>query len=164
LELLGYITLTIFIVTMVLTLFRKINLPVQTVLVLVSLVNLLIGFIFRIASDGFTSAILLPNEMIGGIILHPITALLGGLFLAGALEATRGFDALKVFIAKLQKKPHRFGRNAGDHHQSACHRLAALRPNHCGSVVAVALFLRLGRRHGLVDQNSIGGADRFVYP
>lgn len=104
-EILGYITLTIFIVTMVLTLFRKINLPVQTVLVLVSLVNLIIGFIFRIASDGFNSAILLPNEMIGGIILHPITALLGGLFLAGALQATKGFDALKVFIAKLQKSP-----------------------------------------------------------
>jgi hypothetical protein len=104
-EILGYITLTIFIVTMVLTLFRKINLPVQTVLVLVSLVCLIIGFIFRIANDGFNSAILLPNEMIGGIILHPITALLGGLFLAGALEATKGFDALKVIIAKLQKSP-----------------------------------------------------------
>ena len=104
-QILGYITLTIFIVTMVLTLFRKINLPVQTVLVLVSLACLIIGFIFRVASDGFNSAILLPNEMIGGIILHPITALLGGLFLAGALEATHGFDALKVIIDKLQKTP-----------------------------------------------------------
>jgi hypothetical protein len=104
-EILGYITLTIFIVTMVLTLFRKINLPVQTVLVLVSLVCLIIGFIFRIATDSLSSAILLPNEMIGGIILHPITALLGGLFLAGALEATKGFDALKVIIQKLQKTP-----------------------------------------------------------
>ena len=97
-EILGYITLTIFIVTMVLTLFRKINLPVQTVLVLVSLISLIIGFIFRVVYDGFNSAILLPNEMIGGIILHPITALLSGLFLAGALEATKGFDALKVII------------------------------------------------------------------
>ncbi len=104
-EILGYITLTIFIVTMVLTLFRKINLPVQTVLVLVSLACLIIGFIFRLASDGFNSAVLLPNEMIGGIILHPITALLGGLFLAGALEATKGFEALKVIIEKLQKTP-----------------------------------------------------------
>lgn len=104
-EILGYITLTIFIVTMVLTLFRKINLPVQTVLVLVSLVCLIIGAMFRFATDGLQSAILLPNEMIGGIILHPITALLGGLFLAGALEATKGFDALKVIINKLQKTP-----------------------------------------------------------
>jgi len=104
-EILGYITLTIFIVTMVLTLFRKINLPVQTVLVLVSLVCIVIGAIFRIATDGIQSAILLPNEMIGGIILHPITALLGGLFLAGALDATKGFDALKVIIDKLQKTP-----------------------------------------------------------
>lgn len=104
-ELLGYITLTIFIVTMVLTLFRKINLPVQTVLVLVSLVCLLIGAIFRISAYGLNSAMLLPNEMIGGIILHPITALLGGLFLAGALDATKGFDALKVIIDKLRKTP-----------------------------------------------------------
>ncbi len=104
-ELLGYITLMIFIVTMVLTLFRKINLPVQTVLVLVSLVCLLIGAIFRISAYGLKSAMLLPNEMIGGIILHPITALLGGLFLAGALDATKGFDALKVIIDKLRKTP-----------------------------------------------------------
>ena len=101
-EYLGYITLAIFIITMVLTLFRKINLPVQTVLVLVSLGCLLIGAIFRFVSVGFNSAILLPNEMIGGIILHPITALLGGLFLAGALDATQGFDALKVIINKLK--------------------------------------------------------------
>lgn len=104
-EALGYITLTIFVVTMVLTLFKKINLPVQTVLVLVSLVCLVIGAIVRWIIEGPTSAILLPNEMIGGIILHPITALLGGLFLAGALTATNGFDALKVIISKLQKTP-----------------------------------------------------------
>ena len=104
-EYLGYITLTIFIVTMVLTLFRKINLPVQTVLVLVSFVCLIIGAIFRFMTEGFNSAVLLPNEMIGGIILHPITALLGGLFLAGALDATQGFDALKVIIDKLKKSP-----------------------------------------------------------
>jgi len=104
-EALGYITLTIFIVTMILTLFKKINLPVQTVLVLVSIFCLIIGVIFRWVSEGTTSAILLPNEMIGGIILHPITALLAGLFLAGALTATGGFDALKVIIDKLQRTP-----------------------------------------------------------
>ena len=104
-EYLGYITLTIFIVTMVLTLFKKIDLPVQTVLVLVSIVCLIVGAIFRFTTEGFNSAILLPNEMIGGIILHPITALLAGLFLAGALDATHGFDALKVIINKLKKSP-----------------------------------------------------------
>ena len=104
-EALGYITLAIFIVTMVLTLFKKINLPVQTVLVLVSLVCLVIGVIVRWVVEGKTSAILLPNEMIGGIILHPITALLAGLFLAGALTATGGFEALKVIIDKLRKTP-----------------------------------------------------------
>jgi len=104
-EYLGYITLIIFVVTIVLTLFRKINLPVQTVLVLVSILCLIIGAIFRFFSEGMKSVILLPNEMIGGIILHPITALLGGLFLAGALDATQGFDALKAIINKLKKTP-----------------------------------------------------------
>lgn len=104
-EILGYITLTIFIGAMVLMLFRKLNFPVQTVLVAVSLICLVIGAIFRFFSEGWVGVMLLPNEMIGGIILHPITALLGGLFLSGALSASGGFDALKVLIIRLQKTP-----------------------------------------------------------
>lgn len=90
---------------MVLMLFRKLNFPVQTVLVAVSSICLVVGAIFRFFSEGWVGVILLPNEMIGGIILHPITALLAGLFLAGALTASGGFDALKVLINKLQKTP-----------------------------------------------------------
>lgn len=104
-EILGYITLTIFVGAMVLMLFRKLNFPVQTVLVVVSLICLVLGAVFRFFSEGWVGVILLPNEMIGGIILHPITALLAGLFLAGALTASGGFDVLKVLINKLQKTP-----------------------------------------------------------
>jgi len=102
---LGYVTLTIFLAAMVLTLLRKINLPVQTVLVLVTLVCLAIGAIVKGFTEGAAAILTLPNEMMGGIILHPVTALLAGLFLAGALNASGGFEAFKALIAKLQKSP-----------------------------------------------------------
>jgi hypothetical protein len=101
----GYLTLAIFLAAMILTLLRKINLPVQTVLVLVALLCLGIGAVARGAAEGWNGVLALPNEMMGGIILHPVTALLAGLFMAGALSAVGGFDALKTLIGKLQKTP-----------------------------------------------------------
>ena len=104
-EILGYATLIFFMLAMVLTLLKKINLPVQTVLVLVTLICLLAGAIFYAITEGMVAVMELPNKMMGGIILHPITALLSGLFIAGALAATGGFEAFKVIITKLQKSP-----------------------------------------------------------
>jgi hypothetical protein len=101
----GYVTLSIFLITVVLALFRKINLPIQTVLILVTLVMLLIGVIERLATGGIASVLLLPNEVLGGIIVHPVTALLAGLYLAGALEATGGFEAIKAILLKLNRSP-----------------------------------------------------------
>ncbi len=101
----GYATLAIFVVTMVLALFRKINLPIQTILVLVTLVMFLIGALERLLRGGLVSVLLLPNEILGGIIIHPITALLAGLYLAGALAATGGFEAIKAILLKLKKSP-----------------------------------------------------------
>ena len=101
----GYITLSIFLLTVILALFRKINLPIQTILVLVTLIMLIIGVLERLIKGGFDSVLLLPNEILGGIIVHPITALLAGLYLAGALEATGGFEAIKSILLKLNKSP-----------------------------------------------------------
>jgi hypothetical protein len=101
----GYITLSIFLITVVLALFRKITLPIQTILVLITLIMFLIGAFERMLSGGMTSVLLLPNEILGGIIVHPITALLAGLYLAGALEATGGFEAIKAILLKLKKSP-----------------------------------------------------------
>jgi hypothetical protein len=101
----GYITLSIFLITVILALFRKINLPIQTILVLVTIVMLLIGVVERFLRGGTKSIFLLPNEILGGVIVHPITALLAGLYLAGALEATGGFEAIKVILLKLTKSP-----------------------------------------------------------
>lgn len=102
---LGYITLIFFMVAMVLTLLRKINLPVQTVLIMVALICLGIGAVFLIVFEGPAAVLLLPNKMMGGIILHPITALLAGLFISGALQASGGFEAFKVLINKLHRTP-----------------------------------------------------------
>jgi hypothetical protein len=101
----GYVTLSIFLITVILALFRKITLPIQTILVLVTLIMFIIGAIERMIAGGMTSVLLLPNEIFGGIIVHPITALLAGLYLAGALEATGGFEAIKAILLKLKKSP-----------------------------------------------------------
>jgi len=105
LELLGYITLGIFLSLMLLTLFGYIRTPVQTVLVMSTVLCLIIGGIFRFYSYGWDSVVLLPNEFLGGIILHPITALLTGLFLAGGLKASGGFEALKAILGYLRRSP-----------------------------------------------------------
>jgi len=104
-EILGYITLFIFLGLMLLTLFGYIRTPVQTVLVLSTLLCLIIGGVFRYFQGGWDAVLLLPNEFLGGIILHPITALLTGLFLAGGLKASGGFDALKVILRYLRRSP-----------------------------------------------------------
>ncbi len=102
---LGYITLLVFLGLMLLTLFGYIRTPVQTVLVVSTLACLVIGGVFRFAFSGWDAVMLLPNEFLGGIILHPITALLTGLFLAGAMKASGGFEALKVILAYLRRSP-----------------------------------------------------------
>ena len=102
---LGTITLAFFLAAMVLTLLRKINLPVQTVLVVVTLISMAFGAAFLYVTEGPVAVKALPNQMMGGIILHPVTALLAGLFLAGALQASGGFVAFKVLVAKLNKTP-----------------------------------------------------------
>ncbi|MDQ7781668.1 MAG: hypothetical protein RDU20_02235 [Desulfomonilaceae bacterium] len=104
-EILGYITLTIFLGLMLLTLFGYIRTPVQTVLVFSTLLCLIVGAGFRYAYSGWEAVMLMPNEFLGGIILHPITALLTGLFLAGGLKASGGFEALKVLLQYLRRSP-----------------------------------------------------------
>jgi hypothetical protein len=104
-EILGYITLSIFIGLMLLTLFGYIRTPVQTVLVFSTVLCLIVGGLFRFAYSGWAAVMLLPNEFLGGIILHPITALLTGLFLAGGLKASGGFEALKVLLRYLRRSP-----------------------------------------------------------
>ena len=104
---LGLFTFILFFGVILLTVFRKINLPIQTVLFLCTIVIFLIGFVFRLffSAEGKVDALLLPNEMLRGVIIHPITAMLAGFFLAGALNASGGFDAIRVILEKLRASP-----------------------------------------------------------
>lgn len=104
-EILGYLTLCIFLGLMLLTLFGYIRTPVQTVLVFSTVLCLIVGAVFRYVYSGWDAVLLMPNEFLGGIILHPITALLTGLFLAGGLKASGGFEALKVLLRYLRRSP-----------------------------------------------------------
>lgn len=87
------------------TLFGYIRTPVQTVLVISTVLCLIVGAVFKYSAFGFDAVLLMPNEFLGGIILHPITALLTGLFLAGGLKASGGFEALKVLLRFLRRSP-----------------------------------------------------------
>ncbi len=104
-EYLGYINLGIFLALMLSTLFGYIRTPVQTVLVISTVLCLIVGAVFKYSAFGFDAVLLMPNEFLGGIILHPITALLTGLFLAGGLKASGGFEALKVLLRFLRRSP-----------------------------------------------------------
>ena len=152
---LGYITLAIFLSIIVLTLFRKITLPIQTVLVLISVIILVVGGVFRFFAEGLNSVLLLPNEMMGGIILHPITALLAGLFLAGALSASGGFEALKQILGWIQKTPIGLAGTLVIITQIPLYNLASLWSNHWSGVIAASFFVWGRRRDGDLNQVSI---------
>lgn len=105
-EILGYITLLVFLISVLGPLFRFIPLPLQTVMILGTAINAVLGAVYLLATgQGIEAVALLPSEIIGGIILHPLTALLAGFLMAGSLQAAKGFDALKVIIDKLQRTP-----------------------------------------------------------
>ncbi|UMZ74095.1 hypothetical protein [Natranaerofaba carboxydovora] len=105
-ELLGYLTLLVFLICVLGPLFRIIPLPLQTVMILGTTINTIFGAIYLLGTgQGIEAVALLPSEVLGGIILHPITALLAGFLMAGSMQAAKGFDALKVIINKLQTSP-----------------------------------------------------------
>ncbi|TET36469.1 MAG: hypothetical protein E3J72_08600 [Planctomycetota bacterium] len=104
-EILGTITLLIFIVTLVATLLGWIKMPVQTVLIGITLVNIVLALIFFGLQGMADELRLVPADVIGRIILHPVTALLGGLFMGGVLGAAGGFEAIKAIVNRLRKTP-----------------------------------------------------------
>jgi len=135
--LLGLGTFAFFFGVILLTIFKKINLPIQTVLFVCTIIIFGIGFLFRLffSEEGTIGALLLPNEMLRGVILHPITAMLAGFFLAGALQASGGFDALRVILDKLRKSPLGLAGTL----VIICH-LPLLVQLPCGRIIAAALL------------------------
>jgi len=135
--LLGLFTFTLFFAIILLTIFRKINLPIQTVLFGSTILIFTIGFVYRLlfAPEGRTEALLLPNEMLRGVIIHPITAMLAGFFLAGALQASGGFDAIRVLLERLRTSPLGLAGTL----VIICH-LPLLVQLPCGRIIAAALL------------------------
>ncbi len=135
--LLGLFTFVLFFGIILLTIFRKINLPIQTVLFLSTILIFIVGFVFRLffSAEGKLEALLLPNEMLRGVIIHPITAMLAGFFLAGALNASGGFDAIRVILEKLRKSPLGLAGTL----VIICH-LPLLVQLPCGRIIAAALL------------------------
>jgi hypothetical protein len=74
------------------------KLPIQTALLFTTVVLVILSYIGR--KHGLTPVIV-PRELMGNIILHPITALLAGFFVAGALEVAGGFKAAADFLDRL---------------------------------------------------------------
>jgi hypothetical protein len=85
---------------------RLIPLPLQTLLVLGALVNILLAALGKWLDGGNLSELLsLPSAVGSNVILLPIMAMAGGFLIAGALEGSGGFAALRVVINKMRGTP-----------------------------------------------------------
>ncbi|NOZ19969.1 MAG: hypothetical protein GXP25_02660 [Planctomycetes bacterium] len=105
-EFVGYISLIVLFICVLGPLFRVIPLPLQTILVLGTILNLLVGGVALALNGAGLAAILsMPTQVHGNIILLPIMALLSGFLMAGALEHSGAFDALRLIVAKAQRTP-----------------------------------------------------------
>ncbi len=86
----GSFSLIVFIASIVLTIVFKPAMPIQTVLMLATL---FIMFIARLSLD----------DVIKGIMLHPLTAMISGFIAAGALNMFGGFDVLVQILSLLSE-------------------------------------------------------------
>jgi hypothetical protein len=84
----GYITLGIFMIVLALTLILQPKIPIQTILVVLAIVIMLIG----------RAKI---QDLMAGVILHPIMAMTAGFLIAGAMGLAGGFDVLLILLEGL---------------------------------------------------------------
>lgn len=84
----GYITLGLFMIVLALTLILQPKIPIQTILVALALVIMLVG----------RATI---QDLMAGVILHPIMAMSAGFLIAGAMGLAGGFDVLLILLRGL---------------------------------------------------------------
>ena len=84
----GYITLGLFMIVLALTLILKPKIPIQTILVMLAIVIMIIG----------RASI---QDLMAGVILHPIMAMTAGFLVAGAMGLAGGFDVLLILLRGL---------------------------------------------------------------
>lgn len=84
----GYITLGLFMIVLALTLILQPKIPIQTILVVLAIVIMLIG----------RATI---QDLMAGVILHPIMAMTAGFLVAGAMGLAGGFTVLLILLQGL---------------------------------------------------------------
>jgi hypothetical protein len=84
----GYISLGLFMIVLALTLILQPSIPIQTILVMLALVIMIIG----------RAKI---QDLMAGVILHPIMAMTAGFLVAGAMGLAGGFDVLLILLRGL---------------------------------------------------------------
>jgi hypothetical protein len=102
--LIGLIALILFFAVIVASLLGFIpqdRLPIQSALVLMTFVITVLAFIGNLLDPSIT--LIGFNDLIGQIIVHPITALAAGFLAAGALEVAGGFDAAADALTRLEQ-------------------------------------------------------------
>jgi hypothetical protein len=110
-EIVGILSLLVFVFTVLGPLImvggrRLIPLPLQTLLVAGALVNIVMTVVAIWLDGGSLSEMLSLGSAVGSnVILLPIMAMAGGFLVAGALEGSGGFAALRVVINKMRGTP-----------------------------------------------------------
>ncbi|OGD74570.1 MAG: hypothetical protein A2Y64_00950 [Candidatus Coatesbacteria bacterium RBG_13_66_14] len=110
-EIVGILSLLVFVFTVLGPLImvggrRLIPLPLQSLLVVGALVNIVMTVVAIWLDGGSLSEMLSLGSAVGSnVILLPIMAMAGGFLVAGALEGSGGFAALRVVINKMRGTP-----------------------------------------------------------
>jgi hypothetical protein len=84
----GYISLIIFLVVLALAIIIKPRITIQTILVVLAIIIMIIG----------QAKI---QDLVAGLILHPIMAMTAGFLIAGAMGLAGGFDVLLIILRAL---------------------------------------------------------------
>lgn len=84
----GYVSLIIFLVVLALAIVLKPHVTIQTILVVLAIIIMIIG----------QAKI---QDLVAGLILHPIMAMTAGFLIAGAMGLAGGFDVLLIILRAM---------------------------------------------------------------
>jgi len=84
----GYISLILFLVVLALAIILRPHITIQTILVILAIIIMIIGQA-RI------------QDLVAGLILHPIMAMTAGFLIAGAMGLAGGFDVLLIILRAI---------------------------------------------------------------
>ena len=118
----GYLSLLVFFVTIVTVFIVQPPIPIQTILVALVIVIMIIGDVT-------------VQDLIGGVILHPIMAMISGFIIAGALLSIGSFDVLVKILTTLAQTPLGFVGVA-----VVMANLPTILPMPCGRIIGMALM------------------------